>query len=130
MHPRRLARFVRRWFAEWEPEPPVCGRATKLLMDLIEDCPDEGWERILALVAEAKEESLCYVGAGPLEDLLSSHGQAFIDRVEVAAANDPRFAACLATVWGHTRFESSVYKRVQKAVGSRPDVDFHPRSTG
>jgi hypothetical protein len=116
MHPQRLARFVRKWFREWEPEPPVYGHASKLLTHLIEDRPDEAWERILALVAQAREESLGYVGAGPLEDLLSSHGQAFIGRVEVAAANDPRFAACLATVLGHARFEPSVYERVQQAV--------------
>ena len=119
MHPQRLARFVRKWFTEWEREPPVYGHASQLLTHLIEDRPDEAWERILALVAHAKEESLCYVGAGPLEDLLALHGQDFIGRVEVAAANDPRFAACLATVWGHTRFEPSVYERVQQTLGPR-----------
>jgi hypothetical protein len=118
MHPQRLARFVRKWFAEWERDPPVYGNASKLLADLIEVRPDEAWERILALVAHAREESLCYVGAGPLEDLLSLHGRAIIGRVEAAAANDPRFAACLATVWGYTRFEPSVYLRVQNTLQS------------
>ncbi len=126
MHPQRLARFVRKWFREWEPKPPVFGHASKLLTHLIEDRPDEAWEPILALVEHAREESLGYVGAGPLEDLLSSHGQSFISRV--AAAKDPRFAACLATVWGHTRFEPSVYERVQQAVGSLQDFKSRPRS--
>ena len=111
-----MVRFVQKWFAEWEPEPPRFGRATQLLNCLIEERPDEAWERILALISQAREESLCYVAAGPLEDLLSEHGPLIIARVEAAATTDSRFAICLAGVWGHTRFEPSVYARIQHIV--------------
>ena len=117
MHPKRLARFVQKWFAEWESSPAVFGRATELLAHLIETRPDDAWERILALVAHAKNEvSLSYVGAGPLEDLLSEHGRVIIARVESTVATNPRFVACLARVWGGSRMEPSVYARVQELL--------------
>jgi hypothetical protein len=118
VNPERLARFVRKWLAEWETEPPAFGHATKLLNHLIEYRPSEAWERILALVSQAKEESLCYVGAGPLEDLLIEHGDSIIDRVEATAAADPRFARCLSVVRGWSRIEPSVYARVQRTMES------------
>ena len=111
-----MARFVQKWFAEWEPEPPRFGRATQLLNCLIEERPNEAWEHILALISQAREESLGYVAAGPLEDLLSRHGLAIIDRVEETATSNPRFASCLTGVWGHISFEPSVYARIQNIV--------------
>lgn len=121
MNPKRTARFVRKWFAEWEPEPPRFGRASQILNHLIDTKPDEAWDRILALIAEAKPESLCYVAAGPLEDLLSHHGPTMIERIEALAASDPRFLSCLAGVWGHTRFESAIYARVQGVIQKSPN---------
>jgi hypothetical protein len=119
MNHQRLARFVRKWFAEWMPETPVFGHATALLTQLIQVRPDEAWERILALVACAPdEEAIGYVGAGPLEDFLIAHGQAFIDRVEATAISDARFAACLATVWGSNSIDSGVYARISRTVQS------------
>jgi hypothetical protein len=116
MNPQRMARFVRKWFAEWEAKPARYGRASRILTHLIEERPDEAWVRILALVAGAKTESLGYVGAGPLEDLLSEHGPTMLDRVETTAGINARFAACLACVWGNIRFEPSVYATVQRII--------------
>jgi hypothetical protein len=73
MHTEKLTRFVRKWFAEWDSE--VFGRESDILSAMIHSRPDDAWERILALVANARsQETLGYVGAGPLEDLLSEHG--------------------------------------------------------
>jgi len=117
-----MARFVRKWLSEWETEPPRYGRASQILNHLIDTKPDEAWERILALISEAKPESLCYVAAGPLEDLLSHHGPTMIERIEALAASDPRFLSCLVGVWGHTRFEPAIYAQVQRLI------DHHPRN--
>jgi len=119
MHPNQIARFVRKWFAELGSSPPVYGRASALLSDLIESHPLDAWERILWLVKHAKTpDALGLIGAGPLEDLLSKHGKVIIDQVEAAAVADSRFANCLAAVWGWSRMEPSVYERVQHVVKS------------
>ena len=92
------------------------GRASQTLTYLIEERPDEAWVRILALIDQAKTESLGYIGAGPLEDILSRHGHAMLERVEAAVAVDARFASCLASVWGDTRFEPSIFTDVQRII--------------
>src|SRR5580658_2884004 len=115
MHPNRISRFVRKWFTEWDSS--VFGRASGLLAEVIETRPEDAWERILALAANAKnQEALGWVGAGPLEDLLSRHGQVIIGRVEAMAVADPKFVVCLAAAWGWSRFERSVYELVQCIV--------------
>jgi hypothetical protein len=121
MKPKRTARFVRKWFSEWEPEPPIFGRATQILNHLIEVQPDEAWDRILALISNSRPESLRFVAAGPLEDLISKHGAVMIDRIEALAASDPQFLSCLAGVWGHIRFEPSIYARVQGVIQKYPN---------
>lgn len=123
MNPKRTARFVRKWFSEWEIEPPRYGRASQILDHLISTRPEAAWDRILALIVHAKPESLCYVAAGPLEDLLSHHGATMIERIEALAATDPQFLSCLAGVWGHTRFEPAIYTRVQGLLDQIPQ---HP----
>jgi len=87
-----------------------------LLNHVIEFRPDDAWERILALVADARKESLEFVGAGPLEDILTLHGKTIIARVEALAATDPRFARCLAAVCGSSRFAPTIYARVRRVV--------------
>jgi hypothetical protein len=113
MNPQRMARFVRRWFAEWEAEPPQFGRASQILAYLISARPEEAWVRILALISEAKEESLGYVGAGPLEDLLSEKGNHVIPWLESEATLNPRLVKCVGAVWGDLRFEPQILQRVR-----------------
>jgi len=120
MNSQRTARFVRRWFAEWEAEPPKYGRASQILDGLIQVRPDEAWIRILELFAQAKAESLGFVASGPLEDLLSVHGALMIDRVEAAAVTNVRFASCLAGLWGDSRFDPIVHARIQRLIHPSP----------
>jgi len=96
----RQRSIARRWFSEWTPDPPVYGRATEWLMNLVEYKPERAWDFILTLVDNApNEDALGWVAAGPLEDLLCEHGPTFIDRVEAIATNNARFKACLPKVW-------------------------------
>ncbi len=78
--------------------------------------PERGWQLTLTLIAKASNpKSLSYVAAGPLEDLLTKHGSAVIDRVEIAARRDPKFRLALSDVWG---LSGDIYERAKNAVGS------------
>jgi len=114
----RLDLFTRRWLLEWTSGPkPVGGRASRLMHDLITFRPEEAWRRILAVIAEAKDDhALKLIGAGPLEDLLSFDAEQFIERVEAQAAADSRFRVSLSNVWGMSVIETSIYSRIQKAT--------------
>jgi len=109
--------FPMRWFAEWAQEPPMFGPATERLVGLIEHDPQQAWAHILRLIERAPSEPLLNcVGAGPLEDLLCAHGDVFIDQVEQLAARDDRFRQCLAYVWGQTRMDADIHRRVRCAA--------------
>ena len=67
---------------------------------LVTDDPEQAWATILEVLS--KTDSLQVLGqlaAGPLEDLLSNHGEHFIDRTEELARIDPKFAVLLGGVW-------------------------------
>lgn len=53
------------------------------------------------------------LAAGPLEDLLSQHGDALIDRIESIAASDFRFRELFSAVWSNS-MAPEVWDRVQK----------------
>jgi hypothetical protein len=40
-----------------------------------------------------------YVGAGPVEDLVCTHGATLVDSIAVEATRDPRFCEALASIW-------------------------------
>jgi hypothetical protein len=62
--------------------------------------PDEAWLMILEAVRRASaDQVLGWIGAGPLESLLSEHGEDFIDRMEQQAANDERFHFAVSHCW-------------------------------
>ena len=120
MNANRLALFVNKWFSEWEADSPVYGRASVLFTKLIEDHPDDAWERILALIAKARNQAtLELIGAGPLEDLPGYHGPAIIERAEAMAADDARFATSLGNVWGWTSIDPLVLTRIKHITQSR-----------
>jgi hypothetical protein len=105
--------FFTNWFSEWAPEKPIYGWASQMLVHQIDENPDAAWNLVLGLIARAPDDdSLGWVGAGPLEDLLCHHGEMLIDRVEQLAKADPRFKQCLAGVWGSNRMEARVYERM------------------
>ena len=77
--------------------------AVNELADLMRDDSDGAWQIIVELVGRASdEETLGYVAAGALEDLICTHPDAMIDRVESRARQDARFCKAIARVWdGH-----------------------------
>jgi hypothetical protein len=61
-----------------------------------EDC----WSAILEVLSRNPPQSVLDVlAAGPLEDLISYHGDAFIDRIELMARQEPAFRLLLRGVW-------------------------------
>ncbi len=106
------------WFDEWSCEPVVYGPASHRLRKLIESRPDTAWDFILALIEEApNEDVLLWIGAGPLEDLLKMHGEAFIAAAEARAMQDPRFLYSLRNVY--IRPEDPIFPRLDAATGGR-----------
>ena len=95
----------------------------------VEEDPEHAWSAILAALEDPRmEASLGVLAAGPLEDLLSMHGERFIDRVETTARSNPKFAWLLGGVWQHTMAED-VWSRVQ-AVWDRRGWDGVPANAG
>jgi hypothetical protein len=60
---------------------------------------ERAWELVVALVRSAPDDRLEYVGAGPVEDFVETHGAALVDWIVGEARRDPRFRAALASIW-------------------------------
>ncbi len=70
------------------------------LVELVCHNPERAWQIILVLSEQTLDPDFtALLAAGPMEDLLSDHGPAFIDRVEERAATDPKFNHMLGGVW-------------------------------
>ena len=91
--------------------------------ELAESDPEAAWTLTLALIERLPDERLDLVGAVVLEHILEHHAEAFVSRVELQAAQDPRFRECLATVWLVDDYASSaVLARLNAASGNRLDI--------
>lgn len=87
--------------------------------------PKRQWQFILAAMANASDEELVHIAAGPVEDLLSKYGAHYIDEVERRAETDPKFARMLSGVWRLT-MSDDVWARVealQAKYGGSPEPD-------
>lgn len=81
--------------------------------------PEKGWQAILAALQDPHLEAhLGTLAAGPLEDLLSYHGEAFISRVENEAKSNPKFAWLLGGVW-QCQMTDEVWNRIQQVWDRR-----------
>ncbi|MBA2380816.1 MAG: hypothetical protein H0V73_01780 [Chloroflexi bacterium] len=64
------------------------------------DGPERAWPIILELVARAPdEESLVFIGASALEDVVNQPDDRFVRRIQDRAQTDPRFRRALRHVW-------------------------------
>jgi hypothetical protein len=110
------------WIAFWQEhektgEFPHSNDAAEVLSDLALSDPDRAWEVIVEILrqVEPKPENPLFqsLAAGPLEDLLSTHGRAVIDRLEVEARRSPPFNLLLGGVW-KGGMPVDVWERLQK----------------
>jgi hypothetical protein len=89
------------------------------------DDPDSLWTFILdALRSDSSGHLMSNLAAGPLEDLLSAHGPAYIERIEAEARSNPLFASLLGGVW-QSDIRDDIWARVQ-AVWDRRGWDGLP----
>jgi hypothetical protein len=85
------------------------------MFDAVQDTPEVAWGAILKILEqELTWEQLALLAAGPLEDLLSDHGNQFIERVEREAERNPRFNYLLGGVW-QAQMPQELWERVRKA---------------
>lgn len=78
--------------------------------------PDEAVELVLALVRRTPDDLIDYVAAGPVEDVLSYHGPQVVDRIVAEAHENPMMRSALRGVWGWSRMDTDVWRRVQDAA--------------
>ena len=119
--PYPVPRLIEEWlrWAAWTTDPKNEGKSNPDLVGhsefdwAVQDHPEHAWQAILgAMENPAAKPYLGVLAAGPLEDLLSRHGPAFIERVETEARSSPDFAWMLGGVWKHTMPEE-IWLRVQ-----------------
>lgn len=112
--------WAQAWLAEWRAESS--GTASDFIHDMTRS-NSEGAVAVLvvlARVAASNPDEICWVGAGPIEDLLAhdGHGAAVIDEVESAAATEPEFKMAIGSVWVGREIDPSVRVRLV-ALGAR-----------
>lgn len=111
------------WVRSWSSNPTEKEEYSWAYAELLDDTqeqPEKAWHCILYAVENPSwnEYLLGCLAAGPLEDILSYHGEQFIERVEEEAKKNSKFAWLLGGVW---RFQMSdeIWERVQKVWDRR-----------
>jgi hypothetical protein len=86
--------------------------------DLVRREPEIAWLVVQLIFVGCRNdiERAC-LAAGPLEDLLAKHGEAFIDRIEKAASENSDFRELLVGVW-RSVIPEPVWERLQRAAGT------------
>jgi hypothetical protein len=81
---------------------------------------DLGLRFVLEVLARKQKDRklMAVLAAGPLEDLLASHGHAIIGRVEEEARRSPPFRDLLGGVWQNA-MPDEIWQRVLKAAPTR-----------
>ncbi|RBP47004.1 hypothetical protein DFR28_1157 [Arenicella xantha] len=88
--------------------------AIQEFIDVTYDEPEISWKAILEIMSRGPNERVIgALSAGPLEDIIHYHGDAFIERIEEQARNDPSFRHLLGGVWRGGSIE--IWNRVIKA---------------
>jgi len=98
--------------------------ATEEVLELQQRDPEQAWTLTLGMLKESQDPLYtAYVAAGPLEDLLVSHGHRFIAEAETLALNEPWFSKALQAIYGQSRMSSSIYAKLQEILGATREPD-------
>jgi hypothetical protein len=77
--------------------------------------PELLWRFILAVHEKDTSEELAgHLAAGPVEDLMSEFGEAYIERIEDLARRDERFKRMLSCTW-QDAMSDDLWTRFQRA---------------
>lgn len=84
------------------------------LSDLVQESPEEAWQAIQTIrLLDQSDQIISNLAAGPVEELLASHGENFIERFELTARNDDQFKRLLGAVW-RNEISDVVWERIQE----------------
>lgn len=113
------SRFVSAWISAQiaehkSPEYLENEWAVDKFIDLPYNDPEETWELIrMVLETKPSDEVMAILAAGPLEDLMTAHGENYIQRVETEARQNPAFRRLMQDVWlspGDTPIQKRFYE--------------------
>ena len=77
------------------------------------EIPEVGFKLILEILElEPSNHLIKMLAAGPLEDLLTNHGEKIIEKVESEAKSNDKFALLLSGVWQNL-IPDHIWERVQ-----------------
>src|SRR5258706_9999287 len=115
------AEIAKGWIAYWsrsdKDRKATDADEVYVLNDLSREQPELCWEVILEIMRSIKPDpattTFQVLAAGPLEDLLTQHGEWFIDRIESEAKRNPRFKLLLGGVWKNV-MPDAVWARLQR----------------
>jgi len=93
-------------FAAWEK-----------LNDLIHERPSQAFNLVEQIISKTEDKRvLGSMGAGPLEDLLVSHGEQFVDKVLDNARQDEKWRFVLGCVWINSANNATVKDKISNAI--------------
>lgn len=119
---RPLEYLVECWARGWSSDPVDKEEYEWACMEPVADArevPERAWQFILqAIDSPHCAPHFGVLAAGALEDLLSYHGEAFIERVEAQAKVNTGFARLLGGVW-QFQMSEDVWRRVQQVWDRR-----------
>jgi hypothetical protein len=122
-----LAAWAAAWLDEWSSDRVDHATDFANAMTLLPEQPSEWAVEALVLLSEmATPDQRGYVGAGPLEDLLShsGNGAMVLDEVEHVARTRPAFRTALSNVWLGENVPEEVRHRLAE-LGARDFVAEH-----
>jgi hypothetical protein len=91
--------------------------AVEQLDEIIEADPQRAYTLVDRIAQQSDDKNvLASLGAGPIEDLLCQHGEAFIDRILERARSDPRWRFAFGCVWSGRIASEIVKHRVDDAI--------------
>lgn len=94
--------------------------AFERLDDLVKNDPEKAWPLILEIRNATNDSKvLAQLAAGPLEDLINSSGDSFIDRIEALAKVDQDFRRLIGGIWPRRDLSEELLLRL-KAVALEP----------
>lgn len=117
---KRISEIVDAWIAYQDLDELDSTRqkhwwAIQTVMDWrLERHSERLWQFVLnAYPRELSEIAKATLAAGPLEDLLSKFGEAYIDRIQELALKDDKFNDLLGGVWKST-MSDDVWQRIEQ----------------
>jgi hypothetical protein len=123
--PQTMAELVDGWIAHWTirfssgEDDDTFFWAYQCASELCMDSADLGFEFVLAVLKKGiSADQIPVLAAGPLEEVLSYHGAAVIDRVEEEARRSSDFCHLLGGVWKN-QMPDEIWQRVLKVAPNR-----------